>query len=258
MTLRILIVDDEPLAREGVAFQLRNEADIEIVGECENGSDAVRAIKALKPDLVFLDIRMPKTNGFAVIEKIGTETMPLVIFLTAFDEHAVEAFQVNALDYLLKPIEPARFQESLRRAREKFAHKAAAAQSGQLERLLAGIANAAPVQATPARIAVKLDGQVQFLLPDELHWVEAEGDYVNVHTSTRSHLVRETMQAMEKRLEPYGFARIHRSAIVNLGSISKLVATEHGDYEVQLNTGLALKVGRNYRDALFTRMKIAL
>jgi len=256
MTIRVLVVDDEPLAREGVAFQLRNERDVEIVGECQDGSEAVRAIKAHKPDLVFLDIRMPKVGGFAVVEKIGTDRMPLVIFLTAFDEHAVEAFRLNALDYLLKPIDRNHFRESLQRARERLA-QSLTSQGAQLERLLAALADKAkaPVD-MPSRIAVKLGGQIQLLRPDEVVWVEAEGDYVSVHTPERSHLVRETMQAMEQRLEPHGFQRIHRSAIINLDKVEKLVASDNGDYEVRLSSGLALKVGRNYREALFRRMQI--
>jgi two-component system LytT family response regulator len=266
MSIRILIVDDEPLARDGVAFQLRNESDVDIVGQCENGSEAVRAIAALKPDLVFLDIRMPKVSGFDVIEQVGAARMPLVIFLTAYDEYAIEAFHRDALDYLLKPIEPKRFQQSLQKARKALATDRLAAQGAQVDKLLAALASlqsaaqkaeqTAAQTAQAPRIALKLSGQVHFLRPDELKWIEAEGDYVNVHTQLRSHLVKETMQALEKRLEPHGFLRIHRSAIVNLDKIAKLVAADNGDYEVLLNDGLSLKVGRNYRDALFARMKV--
>jgi two-component system, LytTR family, response regulator len=257
MTIRVLVVDDEPLAREGVAFQLRNERDVEIVGECQDGSEAVRAIRTLKPDLVFLDLKMPKVDGFAVVEKIGADKMPLVIFLTAYDEHALEAFRLNALDYLLKPIDRVRFRQSVQRARERLAQNRTNEQGAQLDSLLAALANKteAPVD-MPSRIAVKLGGQIQFLRPEEVVWVEAEGDYVSVHTPERSHLVRETMQAMEQRLDPHGFQRIHRSAIINLDKVEKLVASENGDYEVRLSSGLALKVGRNYREALFRRMQI--
>ncbi|HWK53383.1 MAG TPA: response regulator [Hyphomicrobiales bacterium] len=258
MTLRILIVDDEPLAREGVALQLREAGDVEIVGECGNGSEAIEAIRALRPDLVFLDIKMPKVGGFDVIAKVGAAAMPLVIFLTAYDEYAVQAFRANALDYLLKPLDKAQFHESLQRARLRLEQTQAARQTEQLERLMATLAAARPnVGETPPRIAVKLSGQVQFLHPDELNWVEAEGDYVRVHTLSRAHLVKETMQAMERRLEPYGFLRIHRSAIVNLNKIDKLLATDNGDYEVLLGDGVLLKVGRNYRETLFARMQLA-
>jgi two-component system, LytTR family, response regulator len=260
MKMRVLIVDDEPLAREGIVFQLRNESDVEIVAECEDGSAAIEAIRRHKPDLVFLDIKMPKVSGFNVIEQIGSSNMPLVIFLTAYDEHAVEAFRLNALDYLLKPIDKARFQESLQKARKQLQKDRMSAQGEQLEQLLAAMRNSGKTTepAVPPRIPVKLGSSIQFLHPDDLLWVEAEGDYVNVHTTARSHLVRETMLVMEKRLEPYGFQRIHRSAIVNLDKITKLVAAENGDYEVLMTNGLPLKIGRNYREALFSRMKISL
>ncbi len=260
MKMRIVIVDDEPLAREGIMFQLRNETDVEVVADCEDGSAAIEAIKTHKPDLVYLDIKMPKVSGFDVIRQIGINNMPLVIFLTAYDEHAVEAFRHNALDYLLKPIDKTIFHESLDKARRQLSKDRMSSQSEQLEQLLAAMRNTAkPSDATmPPRIAVKFGGNIQFLQPTELLWVEAEGDYVNVHTDTRSHLVRETMLAMEKRLEPYGFQRIHRSAIVNLDKITKLMTTESGDYEVLMTNGLSLKIGRNYREALFTRMKVTL
>lgn len=257
MTIRVLIVDDEPLAREGVALQLRKENDIEIVGEAENGNEAIRLIRSLKPDLVFLDIRMPKVGGFDVIEKIGSASMPLVIFLTAYDEYAIEAFRRNALDYLLKPLDKAVFRDSLQKARRQLEKERLATQAEKLDSLLAALTTKESPAALPSRIAMKLSGQVHFLLPAELHWVESEGDYVNVHTAARSHLVRESMQAMERRLEPYGFLRIHRSAIINLDRISRLLTTESGDYEVQLTDGLVLKVGRNYRDALFARVRLA-
>lgn len=255
MTIRLIIVDDEPLAREGIAFQLRHEQDVDIVAQCEDGSEAIKAIGTLNPDLVFLDIRMPKISGFDVIAKVGADKMPLVIFLTAYDEHAVEAFRLNAIDYLLKPIEKSRFRESLQKARTRLQTSRFASQAEHLQQLLATMRNAPPA-ATPARIALKLSGHIHFLQPQELDWVESEGDYVNVHTVERTHLVRETMLTMEKRLEPHGFLRIHRSAIVNLDKISKLLTTDHGDYEVLMTNGLSLKIGRNYRDALFSRMKI--
>ncbi|MES2605510.1 MAG: LytTR family DNA-binding domain-containing protein [Pseudomonadota bacterium] len=262
MTIRIVVVDDEPLAREGVVFQLRNEKDVEIVAECEDGNAAISAIRTLKPDLVYLDIKMPKLSGFDVISAVGVDNMPLVIFLTAYDEHAVEAFRLNALDYLLKPIEKARFHDSLRKARAQLFKNRLSAHSSSLTSLLAELGHA-PMPAektesrdTPLRIAVRLTGQIQFLRPDEINWIESEGDYVSVHTAQRSHLVRETMAAMEKRLNAYGFQRIHRSAIVNLEKVRGLIVSDAGDYEVQLLDNSRLKIGRNFRDALYARMKI--
>src|SRR5690606_25027121 len=201
MTIRLIIVDDEPLAREGIAFQLRNAPDCEIVAQCENGNEAIRAIDSLKPDLVFLDIRMPRVSGFDVIAKVGIDRMPLVIFVTAYDEHAVEAFRSNALDYLLKPIDSHLFQQSLEKVRIRLQQHSVTSHSEQLQRLLDELRPSGQT-AQPARIALKLAGSVHFLQPQELDWVESEGDYVNVHTVDKSHLVRETMQAMEKRLEP--------------------------------------------------------
>jgi two-component system, LytTR family, response regulator len=261
MTIRVIIVDDEPLAREGVLFQLRNESDIEVVAECEGGTAAIKAINALKPDLVFLDIRMPKVSGIDVIKAIGVDHMPLVVFLTAYEEYAVEAFHLNAMDYLLKPIEKERFQESLQRVRSQLAKNRLASHSNSLSKLLAALGHSAvpmdvAITDAPTRIAVKLAGQIHFVRPDEINWIESEGDYVNLHTDQRAHLVRETMQVMEKRLQAHGFQRIHRSTIVNLDKVRNLIASDSGDYEVQLQNGQRLKIGRNYRDALYARMQV--
>jgi two-component system, LytTR family, response regulator len=261
MTIRAIVVDDEPLAREGVLFQLRNESDIDVVAECEGGTAAIKAINTLKPDLVFLDIRMPKISGVDVIKAIGVDNMPMVVFLTAYEEYAVEAFHLNAVDYLLKPLEKERFQASLQKVRSQLTKNRLASHSSSLSELLAALGHpATPVDSsavdTPLRIAVKLAGQIHFVRPDEINWIESEGDYVNLHTDQRAHLVRETMQVMEKRLQAHGFQRIHRSAIVNLSKVRNLIASDSGDYEVQLQNGQRLKIGRNYRDALYTRMQI--
>ncbi|MDR2214083.1 MAG: LytTR family DNA-binding domain-containing protein, partial [Pseudomonadales bacterium] len=194
-----------------------------------------------------------------VIERVGAERMPLVIFLTAYDEYAIEAFRRNALDYLLKPIERARFQQSLSKARKQLSNQRLLEQRVQLDQLLTALReaeNPATRHETPPRIALKLGAQIIFVAPEELDWVEAEGDYVSVHIGQRTHLLRDTMQSMETRLLPYGFARIHRSAIVNLNRINKLLAADNGDYEALLHNGKILKVGRNYRDALFAKLKI--
>jgi two-component system, LytTR family, response regulator len=259
VTIRVIVVDDEPLAREGVLFQLRNEADIEVVAECEGGSAAIKAINALKPDLVFLDIRMPKVGGFDVIAAVGADNMPMVVLLTAYDEYAVEAFRLSAVDYLLKPIEKDRFQQALRKAREQLFKNRVSIHSNNLNKLLAELGHVAkPVESTdaPARIAVKQSGQIHFVRPDEINWIESEGDYVNVHTDKRAHLVRETMQSMESRLQAHGFQRIHRSTIVNLDKVRNLIGSDSGEYEVQLQNGERLKIGRNYRDALYARMRV--
>lgn len=259
MSIRIIIADDEPLAREGVVFQLRDEQEVEIVAECEDGEHAVQAITSLQPDLVFLDIKMPGLSGFDVVEAIGAERMPLVIFLTAYDEFAVEAFRHNALDYLLKPIEKEQFRESLKKAREQLFKNRLSSYSRNLDSLLAEVrdfSRHAGVESTPLRISVRLAGQIYFLSPDEIHWIESEGDYVSVHTEGRAHLVRETMHAMEKRLAPHGFQRIHRSAIVNLAKVRGMILGDNGTYEIQLLSGECLKIGRLYRDALYARLQI--
>src|SRR5690554_5579566 len=219
MSIRAIVVDDEPLAREGVLLRLRDEADVEVVAECENGSQAVEAIRRLSPDLIFLDIKMPRHSGFDVIRKVGLRDMPLVIFLTAYDEHAIEAFQHNALDYLLKPIEKDRFRACLVKARQRIAKDRLAEQGARLQELLKDIDEGGGWRERrdePGRITVKSLGHMYFLRPADIDWVESEGDYVNVHTHERKHLIRETMRAMEQRLAPYGFLRIHRCAIVNL------------------------------------------
>ncbi|MDR0781862.1 MAG: response regulator, partial [Pseudomonadales bacterium] len=183
MTIRILVVDDEPLAREGVRFQLQDAADVTVVGECENGNQAIDAIRTLAPDLVFLDIKMPKVSGFDVIERIGAAHMPLVIFLTAYDEHAIEAFRLNALDYLLKPIEAARFQASLHKVRTQLHQRNILEQKVQFDALLLALQDVR--RGEPPRIALKLGSQIALVAPEELDWVEAEGDYVRVHMGAR-------------------------------------------------------------------------
>ena len=247
--MRVLIVDDEPLAREGVALLLADHEDIEVVGECENGAQAIRSIFSAQPDLVFLDIKMPRVGGFDVIEAVGPDAMPLIIFLTAYDEHAISAFEVHALDYLLKPVDTARFETALKRARQALHERSVANRAARLRELL----DDSPVQKgdPDERIVIRSAGHVHFLRPDDILWVEASGDYVTLHTVEREHLLRETMQRMEKRLLPHRFRRIHRSTIVNLDRISELIANDHGDYVVVLDNSAELKLSRSYRDELY-------
>ena len=263
MTIRVLIVDDEPLAREGVALRLEQESDIEIIGECANGSDAIRAILSLSPDLVFLDIKMPKVNGFDVVNAIGMEHMPPVIFLTAYDQYAVEAFKTHAIDYLLKPIDNARFKESLQHARGQILKNTIAERSEQLTQLLTqtqGLTSALPAggQVTSnvqnERLVIRSNGHVYFLESDDISWVEAEGDYISVHTPKKSHLVRETMKNMEARLHDQGFQRVHRSCIVNLAYVRELISMDNGDYQIILRDDTRVKLSRNYRDILYQRL----
>lgn len=265
MTIKVLIVDDEPLAREGVSLRLAQEEDIDIIGECANGSDAIRAILSLQPDLVFLDIKMPKVNGFDVVHAVGVEHMPPVIFLTAYDEYAVEAFNTHAVDYLLKPIENERFRESLRHAREQILKNAIAERSEQLTELLTktqGLKsthtptqhNQKTIQPSNERLVIRSNGHVYLLESKDIYWIEAEGDYVSVHTPQKTHLVRETMKNMEARLQAQGFQRVHRSSIVNLTYVRELISLDSGDYQIILRDNTSVKLSRNYRDILYQRL----
>jgi two-component system, LytTR family, response regulator len=252
MKIRTLIVDDEPLAREGVALALASEHDVEIVGTCEDGPSAVRAIRKLAPDLVFLDIKMPGLDGFAVIGEVGADKMPAVIFLTAYEEHALRAFRVNAVDYLLKPIDAEDLRKSVERARRRLAQNDLGAWRGELRALVAAVAHERPAAAdTAERILVRTNGRVHVLDPREIDWVEAAGDYVTIHAAGKSHLVRDSLRNIEARLAAHGFRRIHRSSLVKLDCIRELVAKDSGDHEVVLHDGTVLRLSRNYKDALY-------
>src|SRR5512134_2376593 len=217
--IRTLVVDDEPLARERLASLLQPLEDVELVGECRDGEEAVIAIHDLTPDLVFLDVQMPGMSGFDVIEAVGTDRMPLVVFVTAYDQHALRAFQVRALDYLLKPFDRERFTDALQRARKQLEH----AETGDLgRRLLALVKDLRRDQPRSDRLVVKSGGRLFFLRTDEIDWVEAAGNYVRLHVGGASHLLRETMTAMEARLDPEKFFRIHRCRIVNMDRIQEL------------------------------------
>jgi two-component system LytT family response regulator len=252
MKIRTLIVDDEPLAREGVALALAPERDVEIVGTCEDGPSAVRAIRELGPDLVFLDVRMPGLDGFAVIAAIGADEMPPVIFLTAYEAHALDAFRVNAVDYLLKPIDAEDLRKSVERARRRLAQNELGAWRSELRALVAAVGHERPAAAgQPERILVRTHGRVHVLDPREIDWVEAAGDYVTIHARQKSHLVRDSLRNVEARLESHGFRRIHRSILVKLACIRELVAKDSGDHEVVLHDGTVLRLSRNYKDALY-------
>jgi len=259
MKIRTIVVDDEPLAREGLALLLAKDPDVEIVAECEDGLQAVNAIRELDPDLVFLDIDMPGLDGFQVIEKIGTGTMPLTVFLTAYNEFAIEAFRVHALDYLLKPLAEERFLESLHRVKAELARRRLFRRSNQLSALLSDISDITGLDQNrgkkPERLMVRCAGHVYFIKTDDVKWVEADGDYVSIYTDDRTHLVRITLKAMEDKLAGQGFQRIHRSTLVNLDCIRELVANDSGDYRVILKDDTELKLSRSYRDVLYARLR---
>jgi two-component system LytT family response regulator len=250
--IRTLVVDDEPLARERLTGLLSHEPDIDLVGQCRDGEEAITSIMDLSPDLVFLDVQMPQMNGFEVIEAVGNERMPLVIFVTAYDQHALRAFQVRALDYLLKPFDRERFTDALQRARKQIERD----ETGDLgRRLLALVKDLRKDQPRAERLVVKSGGRLFFLRADEIDWVEAAGNYVRLHVGTTSHLLRETMNAIEGRLDPEKFFRIHRSRIVNMERIQELQPWLNGEYAVLLRTGTRLTLSRGYREKLQDRLK---
>lgn len=250
--IRTLVVDDEPLARERLTGLLFNEPDIEIVGQCRDGEEAITSIVDLSPDLVFLDVQMPHMNGFEVIDAVGNERMPLVIFVTAFDQHALKAFQVRALDYLLKPFDRERFAEALQRARKQIDRE----ETGDLgRRLIALVKDLRKDHPKTERLVVKSGGRLFFLRADEIDWIEAAGNYVRLHVGNTSHLLRETMNAIEGRLDPEKFFRIHRSRIVNMERIQELQPWLNGEYSVLLRTGTRLTLSRGYREKLQDRLR---
>jgi two-component system LytT family response regulator len=245
--IRTLVVDDEPIGRERVLSLLQHEEDVEIVGECSDGAQAIVAIQQQAPDLVFLDVQMPGATGFGVIDAVGPERMPNVIFVTAYDEYALKAFEYHALDYLLKPFNRARFQQTLKHARASLERRRA----GDLgRRLLALVNDIKPEAPRLERLVVKSGGRVFFLRTDDIDWIEAAGNYVRLHLGEESHLFRETMNRMETRLDARRFVRIHRSRIVNTERIKELQPWFNGEYVVILRNGTRLTLSRGYRDRL--------
>jgi len=252
---RVLVADDEPLARERLRMLLTQESSIEIVAECQNGSEAIGKIRELRPDLVFLDVQMPDATGFDVIEAIGPSQMPAVVFVTAYDRYALRAFDVRALDYLLKPFDRERFQQALARARQQLHHHA----EGELERrLLALVKDLKEPQNKLDRFVVKSGGRVYFVRTDEIDWIEAAGNYVKLHVGSETHLLRETMTAVEAQLDRDVFFRVHRCHIVNIERVQELQPWFNGEYVVCLRTGARLTLSRGYREKLQGRLGGAL
>ncbi len=249
--IRTVVVDDEPMARERLVSLLGQEKDIELIGECADGSQAISAIQQQQPDLVFLDVQMPACDGFRVIEHVGAERMPAVVFVTAYDEYALKAFEVHAIDYLLKPFGRDRFQQTLQHARAHVERRRA----GDLgRRLMALVQDIKPEPQKMDRLVVKSGGRVFFLRTDDIEWVEAAGNYVRLHLASDSHLFRETMNNMEGRLDGQRFVRIHRSRIVNTDRIKELQPWFNGEYVVVLHNGTRLTLSRGYREKLQERL----
>ncbi len=252
--IRALVVDDEPMARDRVLSLLQQEEDVEVVGECGDGTQAVAAIQHQSPDLVFLDVQMPGHNAFEVIQAVGAERMPTVIFVTAYDEYTLKAFEVHALDYLLKPFGRDRFQRTLQHARASLERRRA----GDLGRRLLALVNDIKTEPGPPRLdrlVVKSGGRVFFLRTDEIDWIEAAGNYVRLHLGEESHLFRETMNRMESRLDGRRFVRIHRSRIVNTERVKELQPWFNGEHVVVLQNGTRLTLSRGYREKLQEQLK---
>ncbi len=245
--LRVMVADDQPMARERLVSLLAVEDDVELAGTASSGPEAVERIREASPDLVFLDLQMPGMDGFKVIETIGVDRMPPTVFVTAYDEYAVRAFEVQAIDYLLKPFGRQRFQSALARARRHLEWE----RHGQMaERLSELLRTGRSPEKAGERLLVKAGGRVSFVDVDSIDWVEAEGNYVRVHAGDQTHLLRETMNGLIERIGAQRFFRIHRSRIVNVRRVKELLISGGGDYQVVLWNGTQLGLSRLYRDAL--------
>ena len=247
MPIRALIVDDEPLARTGVQQLIDPLDDVTIVGEATDGDEAVREIAAQEPDLVFLDVQMPEMSGLEVVREVGVEDMPLTIFVTAYDQYALEAFEAHALDYLLKPIEEDRFDEAMERAREQLRRAEADTLNQQLQGLLREYADEEDRDAIE-RFTVRSRDRIYFVDVEDVQWIESEGDYVALHDGEDAHLVRKTMKKLEEQLASDQFLRVHRSYIVNVDYIEELRPLDHGTYQLRMASGTPLKTSRGYSD----------
>jgi len=242
-----LLVDDEPLAREMLREMLQDDPQVAIVGESINGCEAVAAIRDHSPDLVFLDVQMPQLGGFEVLEALRKEEIPYVIFATAYDQYAVRAFEVHALDYLLKPFDRERFDAAWQRAKAQIIHER---NDGTDERIIALLEDLKAGNKYLERLVIKAGGRIYFLETNEIDWIEAQGNYVSVHNGKKSHLLRETISNLETQLNPKKFVRIHRSSIVRIDRIQELQPWFHGEYRVILQNGTQLTLSRNYREKL--------
>ncbi len=245
MRIRALIVDDEPLARQRVRLLLAEEADVEIVGDCEDGVQAVERTTALKPDLLFLDVQMPEVDGFEVLRQIPAKILPIVIFTTAYDQHALRAFEVHALDYLLKPLKPERFKQAIQRARDLIINKQAGVAARGLLDLLADHAAATPHL---RRLTVKTPDRVLFVDVEDIDAIEAAGKYAVVYVGKASHVLRESMTSLESHLSPRRFLRISRSVIVNIDQIRELQPAFKGENLVVLKNGKSYPTTRPIRE----------
>ncbi len=251
--IRVLIIDDEPLARRGIRRLLEADHEFVIVGEAANGRQATTAIETLNPDLVFLDIQMPVLDGLSVVESIKVDRVPEFVFVTAFDEYAVRAFEAGAIDYVLKPINPERFEKTLERVRPRI-HKNKDGALGRLEQLINTLKNKEGQYIE--RIAVRDGERFQFLTVDEISWISSSGNYIEIHSGNGKYLLRETMEGIERKLDPRRFLRIRRSAIVRFDEIKEVQRLFGGEYSVVMTDGTELRTSRHYRGNLESLIKI--
>jgi two-component system, LytTR family, response regulator len=248
MSIRVLIVDDEPIARRGVRQRLRGEADIEVIGECGDGTSAIAAIGSLRPDLVILDIQMPELGGFEVLDAIGLSQMPAVIFVTAFDQFAVRAFDVHALDYVLKPIDGKRLGLALQRARQQLAQGDGQV-AGRIAAALAELGVSGP-RRWSKRLAIRSPNRIVLVDTSDISRIAAAGNYVEIHAGAKTHLQRESLESLQERLDPERFVRISRSSVVNIEWVREVQPMFNGDFVVILRDGTQVSGSRRYREML--------
>jgi two-component system LytT family response regulator len=254
MPIRVLLSDDEALARERLRRLLKEEGDLEIVAECGDGKTAISLVQREKPDLLFLDIQMPEIDGFGVISALKGEHLPLTIFVTAYDRYAMKAFEVHALDYLLKPIGKERLSEALDHARRQLQHPSETLFQRRVLDLLRDLESR---QHAPQRIVIKADGEIVCLKPGEIDWAESAGNYVCLHVGGNTHILRETITSLESRLGAQQFLRVHRSTLVNVDRIKTLRPSLYGDYAILLRDGTKLTLSRGFRENVLKRLGTA-
>ncbi|AJP74092.1 LytR/AlgR family response regulator transcription factor [Sphingomonas hengshuiensis] len=263
MTIRTILVDDEPLAIQGLELRLQEHEDVEIIDKCSNGREAIRAIKTHKPDLVFLDIQMPGFDGFSVVQGLMEVEPPLFVFVTAYSDHAIRAFEAQAMDYLMKPVEPARLADTLDRVRQRLAEKRGVEEVEKLKEVLAEVApdtaeemagtdggNEMAANRFEKLINIKDRGQIFRVDVDTIERIDAAGDYMCIYTGDNTLILRETMKDLEKRLDPRRFQRVHRSTIVNLDLVKQVKPHTNGECFLVLDSGAQVKVSRSYRDVV--------
>jgi two-component system LytT family response regulator len=261
--IRTIIVDDESLAREGLRLRLEKYQDIEIIAECKNGRQALKAVQEMEPDLIFLDIQMPGIDGFDVVAQLQGDNMPLVVFVTAFDKYAIDAFEVHAIDYVLKPVEDQRLQTAIERVRIHRQQSNADNHKKRLIDLITNITGQSAIKINqmvengedgtekyPEKIAIKDNGTTTLLPCEDISWIEAAGDYMCIHSGPKVHVMRSTMKQLESKLNPSIFQRVHRSTIVNLDCIEKICSHINGEYFLILKDSSRIKMSRSYRDKI--------